>query len=194
LMSRSRLKIGAALVFTSPFVPMLFQGEEWGASTPFQYFTSHSDPALGEAVSRGRREEFRAFGWMPEDVPDPQHGDTFHNSKLQWDEPSRAPHSEILDWHRQLVAVRKRILECVDTPFDEVKAEANEADGWLVFRRGVLAVACNISAQPRSVPLLGAGPFELMLASHRHIRPDASAVTLPPESVAILVERPATSA
>ena len=69
---RGKQKIAAALVLTSPFVPMLFQGEEFGASTPFQYFTHHDDPELGQKVSEGRRNEFKSFGWKPEDVPDPQ--------------------------------------------------------------------------------------------------------------------------
>ena len=65
-------KSALAVVLTAPFVPMLFQGEEYGASTPFQYFTHHEDPELGEQVSEGRRSEFEAFGWNPEDIPDPQ--------------------------------------------------------------------------------------------------------------------------
>jgi maltooligosyltrehalose trehalohydrolase len=72
LISPGRLKIAAGLVLTSPFVPLLFQGEEWGASTPFQYFTDHEDPELGRAVSEGRRSEFSAFAWSAEEVPDPQ--------------------------------------------------------------------------------------------------------------------------
>jgi maltooligosyltrehalose trehalohydrolase len=72
LISPGRLKIAAGLVLTSPFVPLLFQGEEWGASTPFQYFTDHEDPKLGRAVSEGRRSEFSAFAWSAEEVPDPQ--------------------------------------------------------------------------------------------------------------------------
>ncbi len=72
LVSVGRQKIAAALVLTSPFIPMLFEGEEFGASTPFQYFTHHEDVQLGQAVSEGRRSEFAAFGWDPKDVPDPQ--------------------------------------------------------------------------------------------------------------------------
>jgi maltooligosyltrehalose trehalohydrolase len=72
LISTGRLKIAAALVLTAPFVPMLFQGEEWAASTPWLYFTDHQDPDLGRAVSEGRRREFAAFGWKPDDIPDPQ--------------------------------------------------------------------------------------------------------------------------
>ena len=86
LTTEGRLKVAAALLLTSPFVPMLFQGEEWAASTPFQYFTDHDDPELGRAVTEGRRREFAAFGWDPEGVPDPQDPRTFERSKLRWAE------------------------------------------------------------------------------------------------------------
>lgn len=86
LMSEGRLKIAAALLLTSPFVPLLFQGEEWAAGTPFQYFTDHPDPELGRAVSEGRRREFSYFGWEPQDVPDPQDPATYQRSKLDWSE------------------------------------------------------------------------------------------------------------
>ncbi|HVW86004.1 MAG TPA: malto-oligosyltrehalose trehalohydrolase, partial [Bryobacteraceae bacterium] len=72
LLSRGKLMIGAALVMTAPFVPMLFEGEEWGASTPFLYFTQHEEDWLVHAVSDGRRKEFAAFGWAFDEVPDPQ--------------------------------------------------------------------------------------------------------------------------
>ncbi|HYL71812.1 MAG TPA: malto-oligosyltrehalose trehalohydrolase, partial [Candidatus Dormibacteraeota bacterium] len=72
LVSRGRMRVAAALTLLSPFVPLLFQGEEWAASTPFQYFTDFDDRRLRRAVSEGRRSEFRDFGWRPEDVPDPQ--------------------------------------------------------------------------------------------------------------------------
>ena len=86
LLSTGLLKVAAAIVLLGPFVPMLFQGEEWAASTPFLYFTDHDDPELGEAVSEGRRREFAAFGWSPEQVPDPQAPETFEASVLRWDE------------------------------------------------------------------------------------------------------------
>jgi len=100
------LKIAAALIFTSPFVPMLFQGEEWAASSPFQYFTDHQDPELARAVSEGRRAEFTAFGWNPDDIPDPQAPETFQRSKLNWQERENEPHADLLDWHRRLIHLR----------------------------------------------------------------------------------------
>ncbi|HEV2318276.1 MAG TPA: malto-oligosyltrehalose trehalohydrolase, partial [Verrucomicrobiae bacterium] len=106
LMSPKKLKIGAALVLTSPFLPMLFQGEEWGASTPFFYFTDYQEPELANAVREGRCREFAAFGWKPENTADPQTPETFEQSKLNWDEISKPAHAEILDWHKRLIQLR----------------------------------------------------------------------------------------
>ena len=93
LLSPGLLKVAAALVLTAPFTPLLFQGEEWGASTPFQYFTDHHDPELGRAISEGRRAEFVGFGWRPEDVPDPQDPATAARSTLDWEEATQEPHA-----------------------------------------------------------------------------------------------------
>ncbi len=86
---------------------MLFQGEEWGAATPFLYFTNHPEPDLAKAVREGRRNEFAAFGWKPEEIPDPQAPETLARSRLNWDELPAARHSEILSWHKQLIQLRR---------------------------------------------------------------------------------------
>ena len=109
LLSTEALKVAAAAVLLGPLVPMLFQGEEWGASTPFRYFTDHHDPELARAVSEGRRREFAAFGWKPEDVPDPQDPAGFEVSKLDWSELGKPPHAEVLAWHRELIRLRRRV-------------------------------------------------------------------------------------
>jgi maltooligosyltrehalose trehalohydrolase len=106
-------RLAATLVLQSPFVPLLFMGEEWGASTPFQYFTDHDDPELARAVSAGRRREFEAFGWAPSDVPDPQDPATFERSKLRWEEIAEPPHRDLLDWYREFIRLRRqRRLNC----------------------------------------------------------------------------------
>jgi maltooligosyltrehalose trehalohydrolase len=98
-----RAKLGAALTILAPYVPLLFQGEEWNASSPFQYFVDFAaEPELARAVSVGRRNEFRHFGWKPEDVPDPQDPQTFRRSKLDWREVSSPAHRSMFDWYRQL--------------------------------------------------------------------------------------------
>jgi maltooligosyltrehalose trehalohydrolase len=184
LMSTDRLKVGAALVLCAPFVPMLFQGEEWGASTPFQYFTDHGDPELGRAVSEGRRSEFAAFGWDPEEVPDPQDDETFLRSKLDWSEVTRSPHAELLAWHRQLIALRRRTPDLADGRMDRVEVTFDERAEWLVVRRGGVAVAASLARGRQRVPVAGA--TSLLLASSPDARLGEGGVDLPGESVAIV--------
>ncbi len=105
LTTPGRLGVAAALLLTSPFTVLLFQGEEWGASTPFQYFTDHQDPVLGLAVSEGRAREFAAFGWAPGDVPDPQDPATFERSVLRWQEAEEGDHARLHAWYRDLIAL-----------------------------------------------------------------------------------------
>jgi maltooligosyltrehalose trehalohydrolase len=185
LMSLGRLKIGAALVLTSPFVPLLFQGEEWGARTPFLYFADHQEPELAEAVREGRRREFAAFGWKPEDIPDPGLPDTFQRSKLDWSEMLREPHRGLLQWYRQLIHLRRAELEVFAGPLAGVSVRFDEQDCWLTLERGHLSVACNFGTSTRVVPLRS-GPYQTLLASDAFVEIGLSAVTLAPDSVAIL--------
>ena len=120
LVDPSRLRIAAAVVLMSPFVPMLFMGEEWGAATPFLYFTDHRDPKLARQVSEGRRYEFGRFGWRPEEIADPQAPETFARSKLDWTEPARDPHRSLLEWYRSLIALRRAEPALTDGRRDRV--------------------------------------------------------------------------
>jgi maltooligosyltrehalose trehalohydrolase len=151
LMSTERLRAGAALVLTAPFVPMLFQGEEWGATTPFLYFTDHRDPELARAVSEGRRREFASFGWSPDDVPDPQDPATFERSRLDWSERDRAPHAELLAWHRHLIALRRSRPELRDGRMDAVAVDVDEEAGAITVRRGRVTVAVALGEGGGSV-------------------------------------------
>ncbi len=101
----ARAKTGAALVLCGPFVPMLFQGEEFAAKSPFLYFTNHAEPEIAEGVASGRIREFEAFGWHH--PPNPQDPATFWRSKLDWTELEQAPHREMHDWYRRLIALRQ---------------------------------------------------------------------------------------
>jgi maltooligosyltrehalose trehalohydrolase len=121
-------------VLTAPFIPLLFQGEEWGASSPFQFFTAYDDPTLGQAVATGRREEFAAFGWPPHEVPDPQAHHTFARSKLQWDELAREPHAALLDWHRRLIRLRRAVPALSDGRLERMRVDYDEEARWLVDR------------------------------------------------------------
>ncbi|MCU0786245.1 MAG: DUF3459 domain-containing protein, partial [Verrucomicrobia bacterium] len=180
-----RQKIAAALVFISPFVPMLFQGEEWAASAPFQYFTDHPEPDLAKAVREGRRREFAAFGWKLEDVPDPQARETFERSKLDWSELGRAPHAEILNWHRQLIQLRRNEPALTDGRLDLVNTRFDESARWFVLERGPITVACNLASRVLRVPLRE-GKHLLVLSSDQTIEAANQELNLPPDAVAIL--------
>ena len=153
LMSLGRLKIAASLVMTAPFIPMLFQGEEWGASSPFLYFTDHEDLELGRAVTEGRRREFAAFSAHGEDVPDPQAPETFEHSKLVWAERDNEPHAELLDWHRRLIRLRRKIPAFSDGRLERVRVSFDEKARWIVMTRGRAAVACNLAGGAQCMPL-----------------------------------------
>src|SRR5690606_15378632 len=139
LVSEGRLRLAAALVLTAPHVPMLFMGEEWGASTPFCYFTDHVDAGLADAVREGRRAEFAAFGWDPAAIPDPQAEETFRRSVLRWDERAQGGHARILAWYRDLIALRRRTPELLDGRRDRVRVAWDEA-GWIRVARGPVTV------------------------------------------------------
>ena len=182
LMSPELLKVGAALVLTAPFVPMLFQGEEWGARTPFLYFTDHEDRALGKAVSEGRRREFAAFGWKPEDVPDPQARETFERSKLDWSELNEQPHADLLEWHRQLIQLRRETPDLSDGRMDRVETTFDEDAGWLVMTRGSVQVAGNFNSSPVEVPVTGT---HLLSSGKAPEALDNGTARLGPESVSL---------
>jgi maltooligosyltrehalose trehalohydrolase len=182
LMSTGLLEAAAAIVLLGPWVPMVFHGEEWGASTPFLYFTDHDDPELARAVTEGRRREFAAFGWDPADVPDPQDPETFRRSKLNWDEVVRSPHKELLDWHRRLIALRRSTPGLADGRFDHVTVDFDEDAGWLTFTHGPVTVACNLGEKPATVPI---SPGTVVLSSEDAISIEGDAAVLPPEAVVV---------
>jgi maltooligosyltrehalose trehalohydrolase len=187
LLPTGLLEVGAALVLTSPFTPMLFQGEEWGATAPFPYFTDHQDPALAEAVRRGRREEFVAFGWAPEDVPDPQDPATFRSAKLDWAEVGRDPHARLLDWHRALVALRRSVPDLADGRLDRVRTWWDEGEGWIAVGRGQATVMANLSGREAVVPLGRDRPRGLLAASaEAEPRFTPSGVRVGPRSALVL--------
>ena len=184
LVSHGRLKIAAALLLTSPFVPMIFQGEEWGASSPFLYFTDHADPALGRAVSEGRAAEFAHFGWDPADVPDPQDPATFERSRLDWDEAGEEPHADLLAWYRQLLALRRSTAAVTDPRLELVRTCYDEDDGWLALHRGPITVTCNLG---KGTWTYAAGTrAELLAASDDAVRQVDGGIELPPDTVAIM--------
>ncbi|MBV9770803.1 MAG: malto-oligosyltrehalose trehalohydrolase [Bryobacterales bacterium] len=184
LVGQRKAKLAAALLFSAPYVPMIFQGEEWNASTRFQYFTQHEDAELARAVSEGRRNEFAAFGWSPENVPDPQDPGTFKRSKLNWDERSQVEHAGMLAWYRSLIRLRRATPDLCDGDLSEVSVKFNEEESWLLLRRGSTWVACNFGQNPCFVP--APETAAVVLASAEGSRTGAEGVKVPAESVLIL--------
>jgi maltooligosyltrehalose trehalohydrolase len=179
------LKVGAGLVLTAPYTPMLFMGEEWGADTPWQYFTDHIDPGLARAVADGRRAEFARFGWPPGDIPDPQDEATFLRSKLDWSQLDAGEHREVLAWYRELIALRRARPELTDPRLDRVRADYNEGERWLVVRRGQLRIVASLGSAPRRLPLAGQGAA-VLAASCAGIALDGDSVKMPPAAFAVV--------
>jgi maltooligosyltrehalose trehalohydrolase len=156
LLEVSQLKAIAALTLLSPFVPLLFQGEEWGATTPFLYFTDHQDPELGRLIAEGRAREFESFTWAGE-IPNPQAPATFERSKLAWAELAEPRHADLLKWHRRLIALRS-------DRYGRARANVKFDADWLRFEcAGILAVF-NFAADAQRIPM-PKGEWELMLDS-----------------------------
>jgi maltooligosyltrehalose trehalohydrolase len=190
LVGPGRLEIAAALVLTAPFVPMLFQGEEWAASAPFQYFTDHQDPELAEAVRAGRRAEFAGLvgrdgeiGADGDGVPDPQDPETFRRSRLDWAELAVGEHARLLEWYRRLIALRRSEPALADGRPAATSVESNTDEGWLVLHRGPLAVVINLGEE-RSLPL--DGDHELVLANDQRVELTGGTLRAAPDTVAIL--------
>ena len=163
-LSPGLLACGAALVLCSPYTPMIFMGEEWGAATPFQFFSSMPDPELSEAIRRGRYAEFAEHGWDEADVPDPNDEQTFRRSQLDWSEPGSEPHATVLHVYRELIALRRCRPELSDPRLDALAVDVDSDARTLVLHRGALRVVVNLGAQPTTVALDGP-PMEVLLAS-----------------------------
>jgi maltooligosyltrehalose trehalohydrolase len=176
-----QLAVKAALVFGSPYTAMLFMGEEWGASTPFQFFSSHPEPELARATAEGRKKEFADHGWDADDIPDPQDPQTFQRSKLDWSELDTGEHARLRRVYQDLIALRRSETDLADPWLEHLIVDYDEQARWIVLRRGRLAVACNLGAESVAVPATG----ELVLCSESPGIGDET-TELGPHSFAIL--------
>ncbi len=155
LFSVNMQRLMAAAVVVSPFLPMLFMGEEWAASTPFQYFVSHSDEQLVKAVREGRRAEFKDFHGEGE-APDPQSEETFRASKLNWDEPAKEAHRNMLNYYRALIRLRRQQPALKQPDRKTLSVTFDEGKQVLVLRRRCaeqeLISLMNFSEENRDLP------------------------------------------
>ena len=131
---------------------MIFQGEEWGASTPFMYFTDHQDPDLIKAVREGRQKEFIEFGWNPEEISDPQDLKTFTSSRLRWEEQSDYPHNKMLDWYKQMISLRKKHKDLSCGNCSNITIDFSEKNKWIHIKRDKMSIICNFSNNVQKIP------------------------------------------
>lgn len=187
-LSPGLLAVAATLTLTGPLTPMLFMGEEWAASTPWQFFTDHTDPELAEAVRRGRRREFAAHGWAEEEVPDPQDPATRNRSVLNWPEREEGVHARVLAWYRGLIALRRAEPDLSDPDLAAVRVAYDEDARWLALRRGDVRVAVNLAKEPAAIPL-GTGRLRVLAAWEPVEAPGADGLlNLPGESCVVLTQ------
>lgn len=134
LVSLESLKLAAGVVLLSPFIPLLFMGEEYGETAPFLYFVSHLDPALVEAVRRGRQEEFSSFSWLGQ-PPDPQEEKTFLNSNLYLNLRHQGEHRMLWEFYRELIKLRKILPPLAFLSKEHTEVHAFEKERLLFVRR-----------------------------------------------------------
>jgi maltooligosyltrehalose trehalohydrolase len=177
-------KVAAGILMTAPFVPLIFQGEEFAASTPFLYFADHEDPEMAKLVSAGRKREFAAFGFAEREVPDPEARDTFERCKLNWREIGGGRHAEMLEWYRTLIRLRRRSYSLNDGQAGHTSVRCSEPDRWLVMDRGGVQVLVNLGEQDASFDVPEG--FRVALISRDGIIADAGKISLPPTTLAVL--------
>ena len=181
LLTFGQLAVKAALALGSPYTAMLFMGEEWGSSSPFQFFSSHPEPDLARATAEGRKAEFAEHGWDADEIPDPQDPATFQRSKLNWGEVTEGDHDRLHRTYRALIALRRSEPDLADPWLDHMSIDFDEEQRWIVLHRGAVSIACNLGTEPVTVPVSG----ELLLAWEN---PDimAGATVLAGHSFAVL--------
>ncbi|MBU7584004.1 MAG: malto-oligosyltrehalose trehalohydrolase [Nostoc sp. TH1S01] len=152
------LKLAAGAVLLSPYLPLLFMGEEYGETAPFIYFVSHSDPELIQAVRAGRKKEFEAFHYA-EDPPDPESAQTFLRCKLNWELRHQGQHKVLWNWYRQLIHLRQTHPALLNYDRDSIAATSDEEKKLVVVRRWcesgevVFAMNFNSSSVVVSLPI-----------------------------------------
>jgi maltooligosyltrehalose trehalohydrolase len=175
------LRVGALLLLTSPFTPMLWMGEEWAASTRWPFFTSHPEPELAAATGQGRLAEFADHGWDVSDLIDPQDPRAYREAVLDWAEPTRGSHPAMLVLYRELIRLRASIPDLRDPDLAAVRVEYDEPARWVVVTRGRYRVVVNLAEVPQRLAISG----ELVFATDAAIV-DSAGLLLPPESGAIV--------
>jgi len=183
LASRGMLEVGAVLLLTSPFTPMLWMGEEWAASTRWPFFTSHPEPELAKATADGRLAEFDGHGWDVAEVIDPQDPAAYETAILAWDEVREPDHARMLDLYRGLIGLRRDEAELSDPRLDHVDVTFDEDARWFVLHRGSLRVLVNFAAEPQMIPV---SDIDDVLFSTGEVELTGAGAVLSAESAAVV--------
>jgi maltooligosyltrehalose trehalohydrolase len=138
---------------------------------------------MAKSVRDGRKGEFAAFGWNPDDIPDPGAKETFERSKLKWDEVHEGRHEEMLEWYRKLIRLRRGSASLNDGDLGHVTVRFDEKKRWMTMERGLMKVFCNLGGGP--VEFANTGRL-LVLASREDVEATEERILLPPDTVAIL--------
>jgi maltooligosyltrehalose trehalohydrolase len=187
LLTDDKLRLAAAALVLSPFIPLLFMGEEYGETAPFQYFTSHSDPDLIDAVRRGRREEFASFAWQGE-APDPHSEETFQRSKLDWSLLDRGQHASLRLLYRDLLRLRREIPALRTLDLARLESHTEDERGLLLIRRWTevdeVLIAFNFSEREQTVAIpFGDGGWRPLIETEASLK--GGLLTLPAEAFAL---------
>ncbi len=177
-------KVAIGLVLTAPYIPMLFMGEEFAASSPFQYFADHEDDEMRRLVAEGRKRDFAQFGFG-DNVPNPEELATFERSKLNWKELGEGKHAEMLEWTKALIKLRRCTVALNDGSMQHLLVSSDEACHTLVMVRDEVRVVANLGEGPYSFALLEGE--ELRLISREVLVAGDNTLELPGMTLAVLM-------
>jgi maltooligosyltrehalose trehalohydrolase len=168
LVSADMYKLMAAVVIISPYLPMLFMGEEWGETNPFLFFISHTDKELAALVNKGRKEEFSYFNWEG-DPPDPRLEKTFNDSLLDWKKLQQKEHAELFNYYKKLIELRKNNPALKYPNRENTKVELSAEKKILIVYRWQenqhLTCIMNFSSEKQSLPIPSYGGVDASAGS-----------------------------
>ena len=177
-------KVSIGLVLMAPYVPMLFMGEEFAASTPFLYFADHDDDEMRRLVVEGRKRDFALFGFG-DDVPNPAEMETFEQSKLKWDEINEGKHAEMLGWVKALIKLRRSTVALNDGSMQHLMVSSDERKQTLALQRDEVRIVLNLGVESYGFELLEGE--ELRLVSREGLGVRDNTMELPGMTLAVLM-------
>jgi maltooligosyltrehalose trehalohydrolase len=184
LVGMDAAKVSLGILLTAPYVPMLFMGEEFAASSPFLYFADHEDEEMRRLVAEGRKHDFALFGFDG-DVPNPEDTTTFEDSKLKWNEIHEGKHAEMLAWVKALIKLRRCTVALNDGSMHKLLVSSDDVHRTLVMQREEARIAVNLGAEPYVFSLLEGEMLQLV--SRDGVAVVDGRIVLPPMTLAVLM-------